>query len=96
VVRIRRQRERGAIFVEAIIVIATMTLVLLSMVFFENMYMKKLRVARLARATVIAYSMRGCPDGQDAAQWASVDLDPKAILWRSPIRRRTRIRVRGI
>ena len=53
--RFPRQRERGAIFVEAIIVVATMTLVLLSMVFFENMYIKKIRVARLARATVIAY-----------------------------------------
>jgi hypothetical protein len=73
-----RARTRGAIFVEAIIIISTFVLLFLSMVFFRNMYLRKIQVARLARATVMAFSMQGCPDGQRTDQWASVDLDPNA------------------
>jgi hypothetical protein len=73
-----RRRTRGAIFVEACIVIASFVLLFLSMAFFRNAYLRKIQTMRLARATVIAYSMKGCPTGEDPAQWASVDLDPKA------------------
>ena len=72
-----RRRTRGAIFVEACIVISSFVLLFLSMVFFRNVYLRKIQVARLARATVIAYSMQGCPDG-NADAWAKPDLDPNA------------------
>ena len=64
--------------VEACIVIASFVLLFLSMAFFRNVYLRKIQTMRLARATLIAYSMQGCPDNQTPTQWASVDLDPKA------------------
>jgi hypothetical protein len=73
-----RRLQRGAIFVEAIIVVSTFILLFLGMVFFRDMYLKSLRVSRMARATVIAYSMKGCPTDRDPAEWAGDDLDPKA------------------
>jgi hypothetical protein len=73
-----RSRQRGAIMVEACIVIASFVLVFLAMVFFRNMYLRKIQTMRLSRATMMAYSMQGCPDNQSATQWAGVDLDPKA------------------
>jgi hypothetical protein len=64
--------------VEACIVISSFVLLFLSMAFFRNMYLRKIQTMRLARATIIAYSMEGCPDNQSPTEWASIDLDPKA------------------
>src|SRR5262249_7016214 len=76
--RSSRRSERGAIFVEATIIVSSFTLLLLSMVFFKNMYIKQITTMRLARATILAHSMQGCPEGGDPGAWASIDLDPKA------------------
>jgi hypothetical protein len=69
----RSRRERGAIFVEAIIVITSFTLLFLGLVFFRDFYRKEMFLARLARASTLAYSMGGCQDN-DPASWAKADL----------------------
>jgi hypothetical protein len=80
-----RRGARGAAFVEAIIIISSMTLMLLGMVFFRTFYLRQMRASRVARATVMAYSMGGCidkpppqggPGGPSA--WAGPDLDKSA------------------
>jgi hypothetical protein len=55
-------RERGAAMVEAAIVISLLTLGLMGLMFFRAFYVKELIAARLARASVLAYSMSGCDD----------------------------------
>ncbi len=67
-----RQRQRGAILVEAIIVISTLTLGLLGLAFFRDFYIDQIKVSRLARASVIAHSMVGCE--QDGKEWIGRDL----------------------
>jgi hypothetical protein len=64
--------------VESLIVVSTFILLFLGMVFFRDLYSKSFKPARLARATVIAYSMAGCPSGKDPGTWAGTDLSPKA------------------
>jgi hypothetical protein len=69
----RRRRQRGAAFVEAIIIISFFVLAFLALVFFRDLYLKKLLLGRVARASAIAYSMGGCTDN-DPAGWAKADL----------------------
>jgi len=54
--------------VEAAIVISLLTLGLMGLMFFRYYYVKELMAARLARASVLAYSMGGC-DGQEPKDW---------------------------
>jgi hypothetical protein len=61
--------RRGAVFVEALLVIAFLALGFLGLVFFRELYVKQLEAARLARASVIAYSMTGCGNDNQPAQW---------------------------
>jgi hypothetical protein len=68
----RRRRQRGAILVEAVIVISTLTLGLLGLAFFRDFYIDQIKVSRLARASVIAHSMVGCE--QDGREWIGRDL----------------------
>jgi hypothetical protein len=65
-------RQRGAILVEAAITVTTLTLGLLGLAFFRDFYIDQIKVSRLARASALAHSMRGCdPDGQE---WLGRDL----------------------
>jgi hypothetical protein len=61
-------RERGAAMVEAAIVISILTLGLMGLMFFRYYYVKELTASRLARASILAYSMSGC-DGQEPKDW---------------------------
>ena len=58
------RRQRGAVFIEAIVVISALTLGLLALVYIRDLYVKQLGVSRLARAAVIAHSMAGCKTNQ--------------------------------
>ncbi|HVW29676.1 MAG TPA: TadE family protein [Polyangiaceae bacterium] len=67
-----RRGERGAIFVEAIIVIASFTLMFMGMVFFRLLYVNSTITSRLARGGAIAYSMSGC-DSVAPKDWIGTD-----------------------
>lgn len=69
----RRRQGRGAVFVEAVIIISCFVLFLIGLLFFRDLFLKKLRLARVARASAIAYSMGGCTDN-DPSAWAKADL----------------------
>lgn len=65
---ISRRAQRGAVFVEAIIVVSFFTLCFLGVLYFREVYLAKLRVQRLARASAMAHAMGSC------------DVDAKAGL----------------
>ena len=58
--RISRRNERGAIFVESIIVVAFFVLCFVGVVFFRELYVKKMHVQRLARASAMGHAMNAC------------------------------------
>jgi hypothetical protein len=67
--------------VEALIVIASFIMFDLGLVFFRELYLKKIHSGTVARADALAFSMRGCAqDGsatdRDPASWARQDLNP--------------------
>jgi hypothetical protein len=65
---------RGAMFVEAVIVISFMVVALTGLMFFKEYYGKQLRAMRLARAAAIAYSMGACKDNVNTpAAWTDKD-----------------------
>jgi hypothetical protein len=65
-------RQRGAVLVEAAITITTLTLGLLGLAFFRDVYIDQIQVSRLARASALAHSMRGCD--ADSKEWLGRDL----------------------
>lgn len=58
----RRRQERGAAFVEALIVISFLILSFFGLIFFREFYMTELLAMRTARAGVLAYAEIGCED----------------------------------
>jgi hypothetical protein len=58
--RISRTAERGAIFVESIIVVVFFTLCFLGVVYFRELYVGKMHVQRLARSSAMAHAMNAC------------------------------------
>src|SRR3954467_10719871 len=70
----RRAGRRGAGFVEAVVVISTLTLGLVALMYVRDLYVKQLGAARLTRAAVIAHSMAGCKTNQPR-DWLAKDLD---------------------
>lgn len=68
-----RRRQRGAIFVEAVVVISALTLCLLALCYVRDLYVRELGVSRLARAAVIAHSMTGCKT-ELPRDWLARDL----------------------
>jgi hypothetical protein len=71
--RVRRRHARGVIFVEAVIIITTMMLIFMAIIFFREVYVRKVRTQSLARAAALAYSMGGC-ENNDPTAWAGRDL----------------------
>jgi hypothetical protein len=69
----RKRAQRGAIFVEAVVVISAFSLCLLAACYLRNLYVRELGVARLARAAVIAHSMAGCK-GELPRDWLGKDI----------------------
>ena len=55
-----RRRTRGAVFVEAIIIITSFVLFLMGMMFFRSVYQNKLLAMRAARGATLAHAMGGC------------------------------------
>ena len=74
-----RRRARGAVLVEAVIVISTLTLGLMGLSFFRKLYVNELRVQRLARAAALAHAMSGC-DEQETEHWIARDLSNFAAV----------------
>ena len=60
-------RTRGAILVEAVVVISLMVMFFLGMVYFRALYVQKLRVQRLARSATVAFAMNACQGGDAIA-----------------------------
>jgi hypothetical protein len=71
----RKARSRGASLVEALIIIASMSMMFLAMVFFRVLYVNSMIISRLARAGGIAYSMSGCKDIAPK-DWIARDAKP--------------------
>jgi hypothetical protein len=71
--RVSRADERGAVFLEAIVVISALTLGLIALVYVRDLYTEQMAVARLTRAAVIAHSMAGCKTNQPR-EWLGKDL----------------------
>jgi len=69
-----RSRARGAVFLEAVVVISALTLGLIALAYVRDLYVQQMAVARLARAAVIAHSMAGCKTNQPRA-WLGKDLE---------------------
>ena len=69
----QRLHQRGAVFVEALIIISSFLLFLLGLMYFRTFYVAELGLLRTARASTIAYSMGGCTDNNPSA-WARKDL----------------------
>jgi hypothetical protein len=67
-----RTWARGAIFVEAIIIIASMTMMFMGLVFLRMLYVHAAISSRLARGGAIAYSMSGC-DSVAPKAWIGTD-----------------------
>ena len=71
----RRGGKRGAILVESLIVISFLILAFMGLVFFRAYYTRTLAATRLARGSILAYSMTGCGDSNHPRQWiGSADL----------------------
>ncbi|MBF5066787.1 hypothetical protein G6O45_26600, partial [Salmonella enterica subsp. enterica serovar Istanbul] len=58
--RVPRKARRGAVFVETIVVLSFFTLCFLGVVYFRELYLGKLHVQRLARASALSHAMRAC------------------------------------
>jgi hypothetical protein len=69
-----RSSQRGAVFVEALIVIASFIMFFMGIVYFRDLYVKEIDVARLARASTIAYSMGACDPATLPTAWVQSDL----------------------
>lgn len=68
----RRRLERGAMLVESLVVSSCFILGLLGLIYFKELYLKKLGTQRLSRAAVIAHSMVACK-GNQPGQWLGRD-----------------------
>ncbi|HKO46846.1 MAG TPA: hypothetical protein VJV79_03945 [Polyangiaceae bacterium] len=68
-----RRRSRGAVFLEAAVVISALTFGLIALVYVRNLYVVQLGASRLSRAAVIAHSMAGC-EGNQPRDWLARDV----------------------
>jgi hypothetical protein len=80
---IRTNAQRGAIFVEAIIIIASFTMMFMGMVFFRMLYVHSTITSRLARGGAIAYAMSGC-DSVSPKDWIGTDAKRYNVLPPNP------------
>lgn len=81
----QRRRLRGAAMLEAVLVFSIFILVLIGMVYFRALYVKKLGAQRMARAAVIAHSMAGCKENP-VRTWLSRDGNGYRIVGSPPSR----------
>src|SRR6186713_2867360 len=71
--RATRGSARGAVFLEAIVVISALTLGVIALAYVRDLYVQQMSVARLTRAAVIAHSMAGCKTNHPR-DWLGKDL----------------------
>lgn len=69
---IKQRGRRGAVLVESIVVISFFTLCFLGVLYFRELYLRKMGVQRLARASAMAHAMGACEG--DAATGLDKDL----------------------
>jgi Tfp pilus assembly protein PilX len=65
--------QRGAVLVEALILVSTLVLCFMGLVYFRDLYLDQLRVLRLARASAIAHSLAACT-ANSPELWLDRDL----------------------
>jgi Tfp pilus assembly protein PilX len=66
-------RQRGAVLVEALILVSTLVLCFMGLIYFRDLYLDQLRVLRLARASAIAHSLAACT-ANSPELWLDLDL----------------------
>jgi len=71
-----RRAQRGAIFVEAIVVISVFTLCFLGVLYFRELYVRKMQVERLARSSAMAHAMSACTADARAGLEQDLPRDP--------------------
>lgn len=54
------RRQRGAIFVEAIVVVSVFVICFMGVIYFRTLFVEKLRVQRVARAAALSHAMAAC------------------------------------
>jgi hypothetical protein len=64
----RRRRERGAVLLEAVLVVSVLLLSLIGTVYVSRIYMTTLRAVGVSRAAAIGYSNAACR-GDDTKAW---------------------------
>lgn len=69
----RRARSRGAVFVEALVVISALSLGLAALLYFRDLYLRQLSAARLARGAALAHALAAC-ESNAPAEWLGRDL----------------------
>lgn len=74
---VNRSAQRGAVFVESIVVISFFTLCFLGVLYFRELYLAKLRVQRLARASAMSHAMGACE--RDPAAGLEKDLPARPV-----------------
>jgi hypothetical protein len=65
--------RRGAVLVEALILVSTLVLGFLGLIYFRDLYLDQLRVLNLARASALAHSLAGC-SANSPELWLDLDL----------------------
>jgi hypothetical protein len=86
----RRARARAAVFVEAVVVISTLSLCFGALIYFRDLYLRQLSTARLARSAALAHALGACKSNSPE-QWLGRDLSD----YRSLTPRQQRQPVRG-
>lgn len=67
---------RGAVFVESIVVISFFTMCFIGVVYFRELYLGKMRVQRLARASAMAHAMGACTGDPKAGLEGDLPVNP--------------------
>jgi hypothetical protein len=75
---IKRRGRRGAVLVESVVVISFFVLCFLGVLYFREVYLAKLRVQRLARASAMAHAMGACKGVAGAG--LEKDLPPAPLV----------------
>jgi len=57
---IKRAKARGAIMVEAVVVITFCTMCFIALTYFRSLYVQKLQVQRLSRSSAMTHAMGAC------------------------------------
>lgn len=88
--RSARRRARAAVFVEALVVISTLSLCFAALVYLRDLYLRQLSAASLARSAALAHALGACKSNAPE-QWLGRDL----AGYRSHTPRQQRQPVRG-